>query len=176
MTPLDAAWVWYESTRLQVGLFQRLIRRHWDVLPWDQGLARDAAFAGLDRDRVLSAAPESLAYLNDLAVVVLFSAFEDVVRTAALDVIDRHAAAASHPVVSSVMAEGRERIEAGSFFHVLAAYKPGIDPGLIEQVNQVRRYRNWVSHGRRAGEIPDNVTPRAAYDRLRAFLAVLGLV
>jgi hypothetical protein len=73
------------------------------------------------------------------------------------------------------MTGGRERIAEGSFFHVLAAYKSGVDPGLIEQVNQVRRYRNWVAHGRRAGEIPDNVTPRAAYDRLRAFLSALGL-
>jgi hypothetical protein len=34
----------------------------------------------------------------------------------------------------------------GSFFAVLQSYK-GPDDNLIEQVNQVRRYRNWVAHG-----------------------------
>jgi len=42
----------------------------------------------------------------------------------------------------------------------------------IEEVNQVRRYRNWVAHGRRA-EPAEYVTPPAAYRRLRAFLAAL---
>jgi hypothetical protein len=59
-------------------------------------------------------------------------------------------------------------IEHGSFFKVLEPYKK-IDADLIEQVNQVRRYRNWVAHGRR-GPQPDAVDPRAAWDRLQRCL------
>ena len=43
---------------------------------------------------------------------------------------------------------------------------------LVEEVNQVRKYRNWVSHGKR-GERPDNVEPPMAFDRLRRFLQFL---
>jgi len=39
----------------------------------------------------------------------------------------------------------------------------------MEEVNQVRRYRNWVAHGRRDGP-PAAVDPRTAYDRLQRFL------
>jgi uncharacterized protein YutE (UPF0331/DUF86 family) len=66
------------------------------------------------------------------------------------------------------MATLNDTIEHGSFYRVLEAYKI-LDPNLIEEVNQVRRYRNWVAHGRR-GVPPDNVGPEAAYDRLGRFL------
>jgi hypothetical protein len=43
-------------------------------------------------------------------------------------------------------------------------------------VDQVRQYRNWVAHGRRERDLDMNhVTPRMAYDRLRNFLAELGI-
>ena len=66
----------------------------------------------------------------------------------------------------------KESIEHGSFFNVLEPYK-GIDPSLVEEVNQVRRYRNWVAHGRRTDQ-PAAVNPSTAYDRLKRFLAHLG--
>jgi hypothetical protein len=92
-----------------------------------------------------------------------------------LAVFDQHAVAVTHPVVQAALGDGRDQIEQGSFFRVLQAYKPSIDNDLVEQVNQVRKYRNWVAHGRRGSETPASVTPLAAYDRLRALLAALGL-
>lgn len=65
------------------------------------------------------------------------------------------------------VADLQESVRQGSFFRILATYKPD-DAGLVEEINQVRRYRNWVAHGRR-GEQPAQVTPRVAYDRLRRF-------
>lgn len=61
-----------------------------------------------------------------------------------------------------------EQIAEGSFFRVLQPFKD-VDANLVEEVNQVRRYRNWVAHGR-GGEEPANVTPSIAYDRLQRFL------
>lgn len=175
MSALAEAWEWYRGAHQQLKLFQRLVRRYWTQLPWAGVLDRDDEFKTVDPARVITDADEGLGYLDDLAVVVLFSAFEDVVRTAALGVFDQHAVAVTHPVVQAVFGDSRDQIEQGSFFRVLQAYKPSIDVDLIEQVNQVRKYRNWVAHGRRGGETPANVTPLAAYDRLRAFLAALGL-
>jgi hypothetical protein len=62
----------------------------------------------------------------------------------------------------------------GSFYKVTEAYK-ALDPDLIEQVNQVRKYRNWVAHGRR-GEPQNAVDPKTAYARLNRFLDRLSEV
>ena len=41
-----------------------------------------------------------------------------------------------------------------------------MDVNLTEQVNQVRKSRNWVAHGRR-GEPENSVVPDIAIERLR---------
>jgi hypothetical protein len=66
----------------------------------------------------------------------------------------------------------KESIEHGSFFKVMEPYKD-VDADLVEEVNQVRRYRNWVAHGRRTKQTPV-VRPEVAYDRLKRFLNKLG--
>ena len=175
MNPLGAAWDWYRETRRRVELFQRLVGRYWTDFPWDGRLGADDAFRDLDREDLVRGAAERTEYLNDLAVVVLFSAFEDVVRAAALEAYDETLAVVADPVVLAVMADGRDRLAEGSFYRVLQAHKLGVDADLVEQVNQVRKYRNWVAHGRRATETPDHVTPDVAYRRLRTFLDALGL-
>jgi len=48
----------------------------------------------------------------------------------------------------------------------------GLDAGLVEEVNQVRKYRNWVAHGRHAAR-PDSVDPETAYTRLDRFLKAM---
>jgi hypothetical protein len=63
-------------------------------------------------------------------------------------------------------------VEFGSFAKVLDPYKAQGHADLIEEVNQVRRYRNWVAHGRR-GDQPPSVAPRMAYERLSRCLAII---
>jgi hypothetical protein len=55
-----------------------------------------------------------------------------------------------------------------SIFRVLDVFK-GQNADFVEEVNQVRRYRNWVAHGRRA-TAPPFVDPEMAYERLKRFL------
>ncbi len=58
------------------------------------------------------------------------------------------------------------------FFKFMGAYRR-IDVDLTAQVNQVRRFRNWVAHGRR--DQPENhVNPENAIDRLRSYLERLA--
>jgi hypothetical protein len=54
---------------------------------------------------------------------------------------------------------------------VLESYK-GVNDNLVEQVNQVRKYRNWVSHGKRKAQ-PAIVGPKAAYERLSKCLSLI---
>jgi hypothetical protein len=76
--------------------------------------------------------------------------------------------------LSAIPSTTQKTLREGSFFRVLEAYKGPVDVKLVEQINQVRKYRNWVAHGRR-GKPDANVEPRDAYDRLQAFLTALGL-
>jgi hypothetical protein len=174
MNTIGEAWRWYQSTRDHLQLFQRLARKYWGQLPFEGPLGRDDAFRELKAADVQDAVAFSLGHLDDLAVVVLFSVFEATVRDLTVREIRREGGVLHHPALRGAVREAGERIEVGSFFQVLEYYKEGVDPNLIEEVNQVRRYRNWVSHGKR-GAPAANVEPEVAYDRLRRFLSVLGV-
>jgi hypothetical protein len=72
--------------------------------------------------------------------------------------------------------------EEGSFYNnVLDLFKrSGNEPEssaanfFVEEVSQVRRYRNWVAHGRRPEKKPFMLVPKDAFDRLMAFLQHIG--
>ena len=174
MTSLDDAWEWYQAARRQLSLIHRIGERHWDGLPWgmDSSLGRDDTVREIEGLRVVADAERALGPLDDLAVLVLFSAFEATVRAAVLEQLDPDRAAVRHPVARSAVAAAVEAVRDGSFFRVLDAFKVEGRADLIEQVNQVRRYRNWVAHGRR-GDQPSAINPGAAYDRLVRCLAAL---
>ena len=66
----------------------------------------------------------------------------------------------------------RETIENGSFGRLTQMCR-SLDPDLKTQVDQVRKYRNWVAHGRR-GEAENVVTPDQSRNRLEGFLELLA--
>jgi hypothetical protein len=109
--------------------------------------------------------------LDDLCVLLLFSVFEATIRERVLADVARELPQLSHPAIKQAIKSLNESIEQGSFYRVLESYKHQ-DLDLTEQVNQVRRYRNWVAHGRR-GEQTDSVSPHVAYIRLKRFLVGL---
>ncbi len=78
----------------------------------------------------------------------------------------------THLLLVKATSDAIERIEKGSFYQVLESYK-SLDRDLVEQVNQVRKYRNWVAHGKR-GASPSAVDPRAAYDRLLSLWQIIS--
>jgi hypothetical protein len=170
---LEEARSWYESVRGLTLAMQQLANKHWDSLPWDGDLGRDNRLRHLETEEILSWSQTVLQDLDDQCVLLLFSVFEANVRSRVLKDVNREAAAARHALVRGALSDLEEAIEHGSFYRVLDPYK-GLDVGLVEEVNQVRRYRNWVAHGRR-GPPPDAaVDPRAAFDRLRRFLDLLA--
>jgi hypothetical protein len=56
----------------------------------------------------------------------------------------------------------------------MEAYKKKV-VDLTTQVNQARRFRNWVAHGRR-DQPENNVNPAIAIERLRRYLEQLAEV
>src|SRR5437868_2980724 len=109
--------------------------------------------------------------LDDLCVLLLFSVFEALVRDQVLRGVDAEIRSLRHPTLRRAADDARDAIEQGSFFKVLEPYKE-IEANLIELVNQVRRYRNWVAHGRR-GPQPGKIDPDTAFVRLTRLLGAM---
>ncbi len=174
MKDLDEAWEWYKETHEQLKLWRRILDKYWDQLPWQGSLERDDRFRSLDENRSIASSNLALGELDDLAVLVLFSVFESMVRSRVSEEVEKEVVEKGiiHVVLVKATNDAIERIENGSFYHVLEPYK-SLDRDLVEQVNQVRKYRNWVAHGKR-GASPSTVDPRAAYDRLLRLWQVIS--
>jgi hypothetical protein len=167
MKTLQEAWDWYEAIRQNAKMVHRMADKHWDHLP-DDPLYYD------DRDIVLQRTQIERDQLDYLAILVLFSVFEAIVRQRIADEIALERQILKHPVLIASAIDAAEGIEVGSFARVLEPYKSPETVNLIEQVNQVRRYRNWVAHGKRdSGKKPETVSPEAARQRLQEFLGVI---
>jgi hypothetical protein len=169
---LDDAWDWYQAARASAQTMARLGNRHWNHLPWDGELGRDSRLQELTSAEILDNSETVLDDLDDLCVLLLFSVFEAIVRDRVLADVEAELPAFRHVAIKRAVEEMKEAIEQGSFYKVLEPYKVS-DANLIEEVNQVRRYRNWVAHGRRTQQ-PAVVNPSTAYDRLQRFLDHLG--
>ena len=148
---LADAWRWYESARRLARTMGRLGEKHWDDLPWDGDLGRDNHLKDLTSADVLSDSQTVLDDLDDLCVLLLFSVFEATIRERVLAEVEAELPPVHHIAIRRALDEMKEGIEHGSFFKVLEPYKE-LDANLIEEVNQVRRYRNWVAHGRRTAQ------------------------
>jgi hypothetical protein len=169
MRTLDEAWEWYNNVKQTLKRMDRIGSRYWEVIPWDQAPWRnDKQFVTLEKEEITGPAKNGLQNLDDLAIVVLFSVFEALVRGIILDQIKGEESRVRHRVITKAIESAKDRIGEGSFFAVLESYK-GTQNNLIEEVNQVRKYRNWVAHGKR-GPQPPFVAPDVAYRRLTSFL------
>ena len=82
--------------------------------------------------------------------------------------VEIETAGITHVAAKRALAELKDSMSNGSFARVTDAYQR-LDIELTTQVDQVRKFRNWVAHGRR--EAPENsVTPEEAFERLRRHL------
>jgi len=173
---LDDAWRWYESVKKLVGMMDRVSKRYWSEEVGDKTLKetlhRDDKFREIEAQEIQDHARRVLEDLDDLAVLLLFSVFEADVRSRALEELERELATPPrHPMLEKAFEAARDAIEQGSFGRLTDAYGAS-HPNDREHVNQVRRFRNWVAHGRR-GAPAANTDPDAAFERLRRFLEIL---
>jgi hypothetical protein len=167
---LDDAWKWYSAVKKLAADMRHLAGR-CDSPEWRALLDQSNRLRELTAADLQDMADTILDDLADLVVLVLFSVFEASVRTQALSDVDRSTTLITHAAVKQAVKELKEAITSGSFARVTAAFQQ-MDVNLTEQVNQVRKYRNWVAHGRR--EAPEhNVTPEMAFDRLGRYLALM---
>jgi hypothetical protein len=180
MKTLADAWNWYKATKQNLARMQRLGERHWGDPSLDRAsIWQDDQFRRLEAGQIVTETAASLKPIDDLAVVVLFSVFESQVREYLVARIKPEMAGLKDPILKEAADSAIQGVEEGSFYRrVLDPLKQQrhVSADLVTQVDQVRVYRNWAAHGRRehAMEV-SNVTPLAAYERLREFLAALGI-
>ena len=62
-------------------------------------------------------------HLDDFAVLILFSAFESIIREQILSVIQDERNRRSHAVVAQILDDAREQIEHGGFYRMLELFK-----------------------------------------------------
>lgn len=182
MKTLEEAWGWYNAVREGMGQLARLAR-YWSDLPWDgddewvDSMKRDKLLRHVEAEQMAANPKRVLAELDDLAVLVLFSVFEAIVREQLQAEVQQEVAKLKHATLIKAGRDVLENIAVGSFFRVLEPFKPHATTDLVERVNKVRRYRNWVAHGRRGDKREDKVDevyPKDAYDWLREFLGVVS--
>ena len=178
MQTLKQAWEWYQAASEGMKRLRHLAT-YWGQFPWGTGADW---VAEVEKDNILRhVGSEELANdadavdqpLADLAVLVLFSVFEAIVRDQVTQQIRPEIDLLQHAALKNAGEDVLQAVAEGSFFRVLEPFKSAATSDLIEQVNQVRRYRNWVAHGRRAEKKPDVVRPKEAYERLKLFLAAI---
>ncbi len=168
---LEDAKQWYKAVRT-LALDMKHLAGRCDKPEWDAVLRRDNRLRDRTPAQLSDMANTVLDDLDDLAVLVLFSVLEATVRARAGADVDREVVRISHVAVLEAVKDLKESIANGSFAKVTKAFK-GMDTDLTERVNQVRKFRNWVAHGRR--DAPENnVLPDEAIDRLERYLGLLA--
>src|SRR5262249_42866718 len=101
MKTLADAWAWYVATRLSLEQMQRIGEKYWNDSPWEKEppIGRDDRFRMLEAADITEATTASLAPVDDLAVVVLFSVFESLVRSYLVALIKPEVEAISDPIL-----------------------------------------------------------------------------
>jgi hypothetical protein len=168
MMTIQDAWRWYETTKRQLKLLSRIGEKYWNDLDWNGPLGRDDKLKSLESGVLVEELGFCVEHLDDFAILVLFSAFESAVREQVLYLIVNERNRLTRPLVVQLLDEARQESKRGRILRLLGYFK-NQDAGLVEEVNQVRRYRNWVAHGRRTLR-PAAVSPAVAYERLKRFL------
>jgi hypothetical protein len=180
MKTLAEAWSWYRATKENLQRMRRLGGKHWRSLFLEAtSIWKDERFKRLEAQEIVEETTASLEPIDDLAIIVLFSVFESNVREYLVEGIKPEADALTDPILKEAAKDAIKGVEEGSFYRRVLdplSKQDRVLPDLVDQVNQVRNYRNWVAHGRRERDDGmSNVTPRMAYERLTQFLAALGI-
>ena len=143
MKTLADAWEWYESTQRSLEQMQRIGRKYWPLIPWedDPPIGRDDTFRNLEPREIEKATAASLAPIDDLAVVVLFSVFESLVREYLVESIEPEAAKLTDPILIEAAEDAIRGVREGSFYvRVLEPLKAQgrVSADLVTQVNRVQ--------------------------------------
>jgi hypothetical protein len=117
MKDLADAWKWYEHARQNLERMRKLAKKHWDSFRWETDLiGKDDDFRTLEARDIEEEANVSLEPIDDLAIVVLFSVFESLVRKHVEEIIKPEAEGLVDPILRHAAKEAIEGVKEGSFY------------------------------------------------------------
>src|SRR5262249_23762548 len=155
-------------------MMHRIGDKYWERLPWDE-MGKDERFKTIEGFDITRDATSVLDEFDDLAVFVMFSVFEANLRDFVVREMGPQANGITHFALRQAVDRAITNVEEGSLYRNVLIFWNKSYPNETEMVNQIRRYRNWVAHGRRPDRKPPAaVEPVGALERLQQFLGAIG--
>lgn len=162
---LDALWADYQSARDAMRVARHALDRP------DADLLHHTSYAGQGRDMAVPALQRAQESTERAHLVILWAHFEQALQAFVRDRVGAALDQSNDPVFPPLSEPVLARLDRWQSDRLVAAFQPWVDAQLLEQVNQIRRYRNWLAHKDR--QPPPAISADMAYRILRAFLAQL---
>ncbi|MFM0646605.1 hypothetical protein PQR14_19950 [Paraburkholderia bryophila] len=129
-------------------------------------LIRRTQFTGATPEDANIALEDAAKQAADLAILALFATFERFVIEH-LQTANRLLATGYPQQYANRLAEKFEtEVEYWRFGEILNLFKGEVDADLIEQVKQIKQYRDWIAHQNPCKSIPTQVAPETVFDVL----------
>jgi hypothetical protein len=130
---LERAWLWYQAKRDVSRLVARLGETYWADLPWAGKLDDDPYFKDLESAQVERMSKDVLESLDNLAILVLFSAFEAMVRERVIAAVEAEIPVVRHSFSLRAVKDMNASLKKGNFENVLG-YCKEIDATVFQNV------------------------------------------
>jgi hypothetical protein len=171
---LGNALTWYANAVQVTKSMRRIGQKHWTAMLDVESIWRDDTLHKWTKGDLVVNATTVINELDDLCVLLLFSVFEAAVRAHVKSTVDDALKQPTHlhPIVKHSLESLAKDVIHGGFYRIFEPFQR-LNAGLAEQVNQIRRYRNWVAHGRRGAQ-PSSVEPLIAHRLLQSFLDLIN--
>lgn len=169
MSQLDETVAWYRTVKANQLLVSKVLKDHTKVVP------ETSPFFGLSESEATRMLEESAAEVEDLTVVALVSFFEQLVIDSLRELTERTETDQTSPMMGALAGFAFRDVERWRFDDILKLFEAPLQDGLLDQVRNIYRYRNWVAHGKRKQK-PVVTDPVTAYEALSQFLSSVGKV
>jgi len=164
-TELNAIFDWYKFTRDLLQGISKMLEQNPENLH-DLSWPKELEWQPIDKAQ--DTLRRALEELDDLVVLALFAGFEAWL----LQEISEVLCAKGEPITAfsqEVFAYARSALQRESLAKLLDVYKTIMPAKTVDQVKEIKRYRDWVAHGKRKPR-PLAITPKEAYERLNEFI------
>jgi hypothetical protein len=171
--PLEPLWDAYQGSAQAL----KVVRRCAEMQDFDSSRPfGKTIYYSLSTDECLRRVTSAKAELDDLTVVSLAAAFERAIRDHVKDgaVMALHVPPFLTP--AAVADHWMSGAEDWKMEDLLRLFRGRLTDGHLSAAAMVRKYRNWVAHGRNRNRPPEHqVEPVMAYTNLTEILSVLGV-
>ena len=155
-TPFYHIWKSYETMRECLKIAQKGISKN------DVSLLKKTPFLGQSEKKSINQIKDIKVDIDDYVILSLWASFERFV----IDYIEKQVSTPSSAFGRQLYEAISKNIEYWKIDEILDVLKVLIDPDLIGQAKQIKKYRDWVAHRNIKKKSPPNVVPERAYSVL----------